>query len=321
MKADHALTLRAVPCAVLLALTGCSRGPTAYESPEAAASAFIDALERDDPGRLTKIFGSGAEHLIKSGDAVADSAERERFLRLYDESNSLERAGDVAYLNVGMAEWPFPIPIVKRQQGWMFDAPLGEREVVARRIGRNEISAVRVSLAYVDAQLEYARMPREHAGYLEYAQRLVSTAGKRDGLYWPTEDGEASSPIGPLVAAAQLEGYELPASDDGKNSSKPRPYHGYYYRILKAQGANAVDGAYNYVVNDHMIGGFALIAYPANYGNTGVMSFVVNHRGVVYEKDLGENTAAQAAAMNLFDPDATWRPVADQVVISADMDP
>ena len=318
MNDHYTFARRAVACAVLLALSGCSRAPTAFESPEAAANEFIDALERDDPDRLTKIFGPDAKHLIKSGDAVADSAERERFLRLYDESNAIVRSGEVAYLNVGTAEWNFPIPIVKRQQGWMFDAPLGEREIVTRRIGRNEISAIMVSLAYVDAQCEYARNPREHAGYLEYAQRLISTTGKRDGLYWPTQDGEAPSPIGPLVATAQLEGYEVPENKEGKAAAKPQPYHGYYYRILKSQGGNAVDGAYEYVIDGHMIGGFGLIAYPANYGNTGVMSFVVNHRGVVYEKDLGEDTATQAAAMTRFDPDATWRTVSDQVVISAD---
>lgn len=180
-------------------------------------------------------------------------------------------------------------------------------EIMARRLGRNELAAILVSLAYVDAQFEYATQPRQQPGLLEYAQKFMSTQGRRDGLYWQETPDQAQSPMGPLLAAAQHEGY---------TGSGQRPYHGYYYRILKAQGEHATDGAYDYVVNDHMIGGFALLAYPANYGNSGVMSFIVNHRGVVYEKDLGPDTDRQASALQRFDPDPSWQPVNEQLLSS-----
>jgi hypothetical protein len=199
---------------------------------------------------------------------------------------------------VGKGDWPFPIPIVKKGSGWVFDAAKGKEEVLNRRIGQNEINAIQVALAYVDAQREYAMKDRDGDGLLEYAQSFRSESGKRNGLYWPIKSGEEQSPLGEFAARAVKEGY--------KAADKPFPFHGYYYRILTAQGKDAAGGAYSYIVKGSMIGGFALVAYPAEYGNSGVMTFIVNHDGKVFQKDLGKNTASLAAAMKEYNPDKTW---------------
>jgi hypothetical protein len=203
---------------------------------------------------------------------------------------------------VGSDEWPFPIPIVKAGNGWRFDTGAGKQEILARRVGGNELKAIQVCLAYVDAQKEYAmKKARQGEGLLEYAQKFVSTPGKQDGLYWEAGEGQEQSPIGPLFSAARDQGYS------GKPlGEEPEPYHGYFYRILTAQGKNAPGGAQDYVVGGKMIGGFALIAYPAHYGASGVMTFIVNHDGVVYQKKLGKDTKKAAQAMKAFNPDKTW---------------
>jgi hypothetical protein len=220
-----------------------------------------------------------------------------------DEGKKVVKEGDArAILVVGKDEWPLPIPIVKQDSGWHFDTKAGAQEIVDRRIGANELNAIEVCRAYVDAQTDYAMKDRNNDGFKEYAQKFVSSPGKHDGLYWPAQAGEEESPMGPLAASARAEGYGS-THVEGKRT----PYYGYYYRILKAQGKSAPGGAVDYVVKGHMIGGFALVAFPAEYGVSGIMSFIVSYDGVVYQKDLGPSTAKIAGAMTRFDPDPTWK--------------
>jgi len=279
-----------------------------FASPEEAVKAVITAARNNEDKELLAIFGSAAKDLIFSGDAVADKDRRERLLKAYDEKNSIvpEKAGMV--MVIGSDDWPFPIPLVKKGDQWFFDTKAGREEVLNRRIGQNELSTIQTMLAIVDAQREYAMNDRDKDALLEYAQKFMSDADKKNGLYWKTKEGEEPSPLGELAADARAEGYT--------RKDKPVPYHGYYYRILKAQGPNASGGAYDYLVKGNMIGGFAVVAYPAEYGNSGVMTFIVNHDGVVYQKDLGKNTATMAKAMRKFDPEKSWKKV-DQVVSSA----
>jgi hypothetical protein len=274
-----------------------------FASPEEAVKALVEALKADNMEELRAIFGPAGEEVLSSGDAIEDRAGRERFLKAYETKKALIQDGDAkVVLQIGAEEWPFPIPIVKRGEKWSFDTRKGKEELINRRIGRNELNTIQVCLAYVDAQREYALKDRDANGLLEYAQKFRSDKGKKNGLYWDVKEGEAQSPLGPLFAAAQEKGYS------GKSTGgKPVPYHGYYYRILTGQGKNAPGGAYDYVVKGNMIGGFALVAYPAQYGSSGVMTFIVNHDGVVYQKDLGKSTEKSAAAMKLFNPDQTWK--------------
>ena len=273
-----------------------------FGSPEAAAKALVAAVAAGDVKALENILGPGSANLVRSGDAVADRNGRERFVRAYDEANKVAREGEAkAILMIGKDDWPMPIPIVKGKDGWRFDAKQGREEVLNRRMGRNELSAVQAMLAYVDAQREYyLRNPRGDK-LLHYAQKFGSAPGKRDGLYYQTKAGEPPSPLGPLFASAKAAGY----TKDGDGI--PDPYHGYRYRILKRQGPDAPGGAYDYVVQGRMMGGFALVAWPASYGSSGVMTFIVNHEGVVYEKDLGPETAAAAGKITRFNPDKTWK--------------
>jgi hypothetical protein len=236
---------------------------------------------------------------------VADKAGRERFVKSYEEANLLEKSGDSkVVLSTGKDNWPFPIPIVKDAAGWRFDAKQGGEEILNRRIGRNELSAIQAVQAYVDAQREYYLSNPQRDKLLHYAQRIVSTPGKRDGLYFPTKAGERPSPLGPGFDRAKAQGYEK-AKDAA--AGKPVPYHGYFYRILNRQGPDAPGGAYDYVAQGKMIGGFALVAWPASYGNSGVMTFIANHEGVVYEKDLGPDTPAAVKKITRFNPDKSWK--------------
>jgi len=276
-----------------------------FASPEEAVKALTEALKSNDTKSLTAILGPDSSDLVSSGDPVADKAGSQGFIRMYEQKNILEREGpDKAVLSVGNEDWPFPIPVVKKDKRWRFDTEEGREEVLARRIGRNELSVIQVCLAIVDAQREYALKDRDGDGFLEYAQKFASDPGKKDGLYWEAKQGEEQSPLGHLVATAQERGYK-----GTKKSDKPVPYHGYYYRILQAQGKKALGGAYDYVVNGQMVGGFALMAYPAKYGASGIMTFIVNHDGVVFQKDLGEKTGELAGAMTLFNPDKDWKEV------------
>jgi len=275
-----------------------------YATPEEAVKELIASMKSGDAKAMMAVLGQGSKDIVQSGDAVADKAGRERFVKSYEEANLLEKSGDSkVVLSTGKDNWPFPIPIVRDAAGWRFDAKQGREEILNRRIGRNELSAIQAAQAYVDAQREYYLSNPLRDKLLHYAQRLVSTPGKRDGLYFPTKAGERPSPLGPGFDRAKARGYER-----GKDAAgKPVPYHGYYYRILKRQGPDAPGGAYDYVAQGKMIGGFALVAYPASYGNSGVMTFLVNHDGVVYEKDLGPETAALAPKIKRFNPDRSWK--------------
>jgi Protein of unknown function (DUF2950) len=270
-----------------------------FKSPEDAAGALAAAVKSADTKNMLRVLGSDAAEIVESGDSVADSDLRERFLSAYDAKHALSYDGDrKAILIVGPDDFPFPIPLSRNRSGWAFDTDAGRQEILYRRIGRNELDAIQTVLAYVDAQNDYADKDRG-AGTGVYAQRFVSSPGKTDGLYWPGD--EEKSPLGELVAEASNEGYKV--------GGAPQPYHGYDFRILTKQGPNAPGGALNYVVNGKMIGGFALVAYPAEYGNSGVMTFVVNHAGTIYQKDLGDRTEAIAGRMKSFDPDQTWKKV------------
>jgi hypothetical protein len=279
--------------------------PKSFTSPDEAVKALVNAVMRDDTKELLELFGSAGKEIIFSGDEVADKTGRNRFIKAYEEMNRLTKENDRRIiLHVGNQDWPFPIPIVKVGETWRFDPQGGKEEILNRRIGRNELNAIQVCLAYVDAQREYALKNREGTGLPEYAQKFVSGKEKKDGLYWEAKEDEEQSPLGPMMAKAVKEGYM------GKKSGDKRvPYHGYYYRILTSQGKNAPGGEYDYLVKGKMIGGFALVAYPAEYGNSGIMTFMVNHEGVVYEKDLGKDTEKIAMAMKRFDPDKAWKKV------------
>jgi hypothetical protein len=279
-----------------------------FKTPEEAAKSLMDALRSNNTKELLAIFGTAGKEIISSGDEVADKTGRERFVKDYEEMNKLEKETDKKVtLVVGKNEWPFAIPIVKKGETWVFDTKAGKEEMLNRRIGRNELNTIQTCLAMVDAQREYAMKDRDGDKLLEYAQKFASTKGKKDGLYWEAKEGEDQSPLGALAARAVEEGYK-----GRKPGDNPLPYHGYFYRILKAQGKNAPDGAYDYVVRGKMIGGFALVAFPAEYGASGVMTFIVNHDGVVYQKDLGKETGKIAKAMTKFDPDKTWKKVEEQ---------
>jgi hypothetical protein len=279
-----------------------------FKTPEEAVKGLMDAVKSNDTKEMLAIFGPAGKEIISSGDEVADKAGRERFVKACEEMNKLEKETDnKVTLVVGNNEWPFPIPIVKKGETWVFDTMAGKEELLNRTIGRNELHTIQTCLAMVDAQREYAMKDRDSDKVREYAQKFRSTKGKKDGLYWEAKEGEEQSPLGPLAAEAVQEGYK-----GKKPGNKPTPYHGYFYRILKAQGKNAPGGAYDYVVNGKMIGGFALVAYPAQYGASGIMTFIVNHDGVVYEKDLGKETSKIARAVTKFDPDQTWKRMEDQ---------
>jgi hypothetical protein len=274
-----------------------------FKAPEEAVKSLIEAAKANDTKELLAIFGPAGKELISSGDKVSDKAEGERFVKAYEAMNKLvEETDGKMTLVVGEQEWPFPIPIVKKGESWCFDTKAGKEELINRRIGRNELNTIQTCLAYVDAQREYVWKDRNDDKVREYAQKFWSTKGKKDGLYWEAKEGEEQSPVGLGAARAIREGYTR-----RKPGDKPSPFHGYFYKILKAQGKNAPGGAYDYVVKGKMIGGFALVAYPSEFGASGVMTFIVNHDGVVYEKDLGAKTAKIAEAMTKFDPDQTWK--------------
>jgi hypothetical protein len=274
-----------------------------FSSADEAAGALIEAAKAEDAKPLLQILGAEAKSFLESGDPVSDRESREWFVAAYGQAHALVKSGESkVFLEVGNDKWPFPIPIVQEKAGWRFDTKEGREEIVNRRIGRNELDVIQVCLAYVDAQLEYYSRNPQHKPLLQYAQRFLSTKGKRDGLYWEIQPGEEPSPFGSLVAQARAEGY--------RKGEKPVPYHGYYYKILTGQGRGAPGGAYGYLVRGEMIGGFALVAYPAQYGSSGVMTFIVNHDGIVYEKDLGSKTAQAAGSMARFNPDKSWKQIA-----------
>ena len=274
-----------------------------FGSPDEAATALSQAVKVHDRSAILAILGPSSESWVTSGDAVADRAVGDRFVALFDQKHAIEPEGDAkATLTLGPDAWPFAFPLVKTEGAWRFDTEAGKNELLARRVGENELAAINVMLAIVDAQRDYASEDHNRDGVREYARRFASTAGKKDGLYWPTSANEPQSPLGPLVVRASSEGYK-------KGDGSPQPYHGYYFRPLLSQGSHAQGGALDYIVRGRMIGGFAAVAYPAKYASSGVMTFIVNHDGVVYEKDMGPQTAKIASEMKRFDPDSSWKAV------------
>jgi hypothetical protein len=273
-----------------------------FASPEDAASALVEAIKAHDRKATLAVLGNAGEW-ISSGDATADRATGDRFAASYETKHAIVRDGDKATLTVGSDDNPFAFPIVKSGERWHFDTAAGKEELLARRVGQNELDSIKVLQAIVDAQRDYASEDRNGDGVLDYAQKFGSSPGKHDGLYWPTKAGEPASPLGELVVRAGGEGYN-------KKSGGPQPFHGYYYRILKGQGKNAESGAFDYVVHGRAIAGFAVVGWPAKYGNSGIMTFIVNQDGKVYQADLGPATPAQASKMQRFDPGKGWTPVA-----------
>lgn len=326
MNAKTILKFAVAPALLLAAVTlvviGCasnssssSSSPSAdgreqFASPDAAVKTLVEALQKDDQARLKKILAPAGDEILSSGDPVADRADAERFLALYNEGHRFEtdKAG-VSTLLVGQGDWPFPVPIVKAGKKYEFDVETGEEEILNRRIGRNELSTQQACLAIVDAQRDYVAMNPMKSELPLYARKLVSDPGQKNGLYWPTAEGEPESPMGPLVATAADEGYGKPTTQDSPETRPP--YHGYRYRLLTAQGPHADGGAADYVVDGKLIGGFGVVAYPAQYGNSGIMTFMTNHDGVVYQRDLGPDSQKIAEAMTTFDPGPEWTKCAE----------
>ena len=272
-----------------------------FGSPEEAMKALEETVRSDDRKGALAILGPEGEDILDSGDVVQDKNARDRFVKSYQEKvDYVKEREDRVSVILGNDNWPFAIPIVKRGDGWVFDTKAGREELLNRWIGRNELDTIQVCLGYVGAQQEYASTDREQDGIIQYAQKFASDTYRRNGLYWEPAEGEIPSPVGPFAARAAAEGYR-------RAGDKPTPYHGYYYKILKGQGKNAPGGAFSYVINGHMVAGFALVAWPAAYGVSGVMTFIVNQNGTVYQKDLGPKTEGIAKAMTLYNPDRTWR--------------
>lgn len=323
--------------ALLLGGAGWARAeaPKSFPSPESAVKALVEALKANNRAELLKIFGPEAEDMVNSGDETADNAERAAFVKAYETKHALvayedaleeAKAGETSAtgkenkaaaasnltrrtLEVGEKSWPFPIPLVADATGkqWSFDTKAGLDDVIDRRIGRNELSAIEVCRAYVDAQYDYYKLNPDKAIIPHFAARVISSPGKQDGLYWETKAGEPQSPMGGRIAEASAEGYALPQQGEQK------AYHGYFYRILTGQGKHAQQGAFNYMGGGElMFGGFALLAVPANYGVSGIMTFMVNQDGAVYEKNLGEDSAALSAKITVFDPDSTWSKINEE---------
>ena len=290
-------TLVSLTMAALLCAT--ANAQQAFKTPDEAASALAGAAKAGDPKAIVTVLGPDGADIVSSGDPVADAATREKFVAAYNAKHQITMEGDnKAIVVIGEEDFPLPIPLLRKDGAWRFDTAAGREEILFRRIGKNELDAIQSSLAYVDAQNEYADKDRTGAGKGLYAQRIISSPGKKDGLYWPDAQSNDPSPLGELVAKASSQGY--------RTGGGRTPFHGYYFKILDKQGAAAPGGELEYVVKGKMIGGFALVAYPAEYRNSGVMTFIVNHDGIVYEKDLGPRTADLAQRMTAYNPDSSW---------------
>jgi hypothetical protein len=275
-----------------------------FPTPQQAVDALVAATRSDQTAELARILGPAGALLIGSGDPVADRDARRHFVTAYDEQHRIElRGSDEAELIVGRESWPMPIPLVHTSSGWQFDTASGRQEILDRRIGRDELAVIQVCQAYVQAQREYAALAARAGARTEYAQHFMSRGHAHNGLYWPTRPGQPQSPLGPLVAQARAAGYTPGVAHD-----RPRPYYGYYFRILTAQGPHAPGGARNYLVHGRMTGGFALLAYPATYGDSGIMTFIVSQDGIVFQKNLGPETPEAAARIVGYDPDSSWSP-------------
>jgi hypothetical protein len=301
----HLSLLAATLSLTFITLSGSAWAVTAaqksFASPEQAAQELVAAVKANDVAEMLAILGPDGKEIVSTGDEVADKSARERFVRAFETFNGLEMEDAKATLIVGAEGWPLPIPMVKRGESWLFDTRQGKEEVLDRMIGRNELGVIEACQEYVDAQREFARTDWNNDGVLEYAQKLISDKGKRNGLYWEAAEDEITSPLGPFFAGAVQEGYSA-----RKPAEKRSPFRGYFFKILKSQGKHAPGGAYDHVINDHMVAGFALVAYPAQYGSSGIMTFIVNQNGAIYQKDLGKNSAKIAEGTSKFDPDKTW---------------
>jgi hypothetical protein len=276
-----------------------SSKPETFASPERAVDALVAAARNSDGAAMLRLFGVAGRDLVSSGDPVADADVRAHFVERYQAGHKLSwDSKNKATLVIGSEEWPFPIPLVRHGGVWLFDTAAGAQEIIDRRVGRNELSAIEVCRDYVRAQRDYATAMTPP----EYAQKIVSSQGLHDGLYWPAATGEKQSPLGPQMAHARAEGYDIGNSAN----DAPQPYHGYFYKVLTRQGPAAPGGVRDYVANGRMTGGFALIAFPAKYGDSGIMTFIVNQNGIVFQKNLGRDTAA-AAAIAEFNPDMSWK--------------
>lgn len=302
--------LRVVAMLLGLAIAaGCAKQPdkaSGFKTPEEAVAALVAALQNNDMAGLKSLLGPGSEELLDSGDAVQDAGDRASFLAAYAAKHALVDDGaDRKILVTGEDDWPMPIPLVKRDGGWQFDGEAGIDEMIYRRVGANELGAIDVARGFVDAQIEYASEGRDGDPAGIYALKLISDEGLHNGLYWETGEGEPESPAGPFVAAAAAEGYKA-------GGAERVPYHGYYYRMLYAQGPNANGGARDYFKAGLLTEGFALVAWPADYGSSGVQTFIVNQDGVVFQKDLGEDTATAVESIQSFDPDSSWIAITEE---------
>jgi hypothetical protein len=300
--------VRAVGIMITLALflfltPGCVSQAT-FESADKAVDSLVAAVRAQDEVQLKNLLGSEGQEIISSGDPVADKNAQENFLKAYDEKHQLV-AGDKGAMTlvVGKADWPLPIPLVQTFGKWHFDTDAGKDEILNRRVGKNELDAIQSCLAILDAQREYVSRDRDANGLREYATRFLSEPGKKNGLYWLTAANEPPSPLGPLAAEAAEEGYT------GQNAAPHTPFHGYRFRILTSQGASAPGGTLDYMVNGKLIGGFAIVAWPAEYGNSGVMTFIMNHEGIVFQCDLGDDTEKSAKTMSSYNPGPDWKKV------------
>lgn len=303
----------------LLSLASCVQRPLSpvpasdqltFRTPQAAAAALVEAATARDAARVTAIFGSGGAALASSGDPVADEAGYASFAaRASEKQEIVEQGKGAAIVQLGNDQWPLPIPLRKGSKGWFFDTNAGADEILSRRIGRNELNTISVCLAYVDAQREYARRVRASKHRVEYAQKIASTPGKKDGLYWETAEDEEPSPLGPLFAEAAKEGYGKRSEDELAKNPGPRPFHGYLFRILTAEAESGTSGLRSYLKDGRMTEGFALVAWPAEYGSSGMTTFLVNDLGIVFQKDLGPQTGEIASAMVKYAVDDSWEPV------------
>ncbi|MCE0497166.1 MAG: DUF2950 domain-containing protein [Methylacidiphilales bacterium] len=305
LRRMSSLALSLILLTLALPVYGSTPDEQTFASPQDAVNALVIAAKNHDTNALHAIFGPTGHDLV-SPDVVQAAGESKKFVeRLTEKTQLINHSDSNVTLAIGADAWPFPIPLVKQDDKWFFDTAAGAQEILARRIGRDEIGAINVCNAYVAAQREYASQDRLEDGVLAYAQLLHSTPGKHDGLYWPTQPGEALSPLGPLIAEAHGEGYHHTAK---MLNDEQAPYHGYYFKILTGQGKHAPGGAYDYVINGRMLAGFALVAWPAKWGSTGVMTFIVNQQGKVYQKNLGPSTFDIAKDITTYAPDDTWTP-------------
>jgi len=305
LAAGYGLAL-ALPLGCGIACGAARAEGIAYPTPEAAGEAVIAALEARDRDALIAVFGPGSEDVVLSGDPAEDRAVWGAFLADWRAMHRFAVEGDEATLYVGRDQWPFPAPLLQSEAGWRFDAEAAREEVLLRRIGRNELEVIDLMAAYVAAQRAFRAADPDGDGVPAFAAAVISSPGRRDGLYWPPEPGAPESPVGDFMARAAADGYSI----DGEDRD-PEPFHGYYFRVLTRQGADAPGGAYDYMVGGRMLAGHALLAFPAAHGDTGVMSFMVGEAGVIYEADLGPETLELAAAITAFDPGPGWTPVTD----------